>query len=139
MAVSATLVATLAVATPAPAQATPRKALLKATNNARVIRGLPRLKLNFSLSKTALRHTLDMAALDDLFHSDDVSQLLKPYRWWTWGENVGYTTMTARRLHRAFMDSPGHRANVLNRSFRRVGIGAARVGGTLWATLIFYG
>lgn len=137
MVVLAVLLASLAVA--APAQAGPRKALLKATNKARVIRGIPRLKLNFSLSKAALRHTLNMAALDDLFHSDDVGDLLKPYRWWTWGENVGSTTMTAHRLHRAFMKSPGHRANVLNRNFRRVGIGAVRVDGTLWATLIFYG
>jgi uncharacterized protein YkwD len=39
----------------------------------------------------------------------------------------------------AFMDSPPHRTNVLNRAFRNVAIGAARVDGVLWVTVFFYG
>jgi uncharacterized protein YkwD len=37
------------------------------------------------------------------------------------------------------MASSGHRANVLNRSFQRVAIGAVRVHGMLWVTVFFYG
>jgi uncharacterized protein YkwD len=42
-------------------------------------------------------------------------------------------------LFRAFMDSSAHRATILGRGFRRVGIGVVRDGGFLWATMIFYG
>ncbi len=42
-------------------------------------------------------------------------------------------------IQRAFMASPPHRGNILNRSFRQVAIGAVRVDGMLWVTVFFYG
>ena len=44
-----------------------------------------------------------------------------------------------RTLYEAFMDSAGHRANILERRFRRVGIGVYAHGGFLWVTMIFVG
>ena len=42
-------------------------------------------------------------------------------------------------MQQAFMDSPPHRGNILNREFRQVAIGTVRVDGTLWVTVFFYG
>lgn len=132
------LMATLAAATPAQG-ITNRHRMLEATNKSRQIHGRAPLKINFKLSQKALRHTYDMARAGSLYHSPSVPQYLKPYRWWTWGENVGFSYGTAKELHRAYMDSPAHRRNVLNRAFTKVGIGAKRIDGVLWTTLVFYG
>ena len=49
-------------------------------------------------------------------------------RCWTIGENLAWGTgrlATPRATVRAWMHSPGHRANILNGSFREIGIGIA--------------
>ncbi|HET7481500.1 MAG TPA: CAP domain-containing protein, partial [Actinomycetota bacterium] len=40
-------------------------------------------------------------------------------------------------LHRAFMESPPHRANVLDKRFRYLGVGVARDGDMIWVTVLF--
>jgi uncharacterized protein YkwD len=53
---------------------------------------------------------------------------------------VGVTGGTVARLEQAFMNSDLHRANILNRGFRRVAVGAFRdADGLLWVTVFFYG
>jgi uncharacterized protein YkwD len=65
---------------------------------------------------------------------------LKGIDWSTWGENVGITTGSVSDLQQAFMQSPGHRANILNQGFRRVALGTYRDDdGYLWVTVFFYG
>ena len=59
--------------------------------------------------------------------------------WHIWGENVGYTPQDVTSIQEAFMGSPPHRSNILNRGFRQVAIGTVRVDGTLWVTVFFYG
>ena len=54
------------------------------------------------------------------------------------GENVG-AGLSMRTLYEAFMDSDGHRDNILERRFRRVGIGVYAHDGFLWVTMIFVG
>ncbi len=47
-------------------------------------------------------------------------------RSWALGENIAWGTgslATAAQIHRSWMNSPGHRANILKRSFREIGIG----------------
>jgi len=43
------------------------------------------------------------------------------------------------RVFKAWVRSSEHRANMLNRRYRRTGIGVARAHGYLWITMIFYG
>jgi uncharacterized protein YkwD len=48
---------------------------------------------------------------------------------WTYAENIAYGGRwrgTPRALVDAWMDSPGHRANILNPALRHVGIGFRR-------------
>ncbi|HSK15647.1 MAG TPA: CAP domain-containing protein [Gaiellaceae bacterium] len=50
---------------------------------------------------------------------------------WGAGENVawGAPGLSARQTVRSWMRSPGHRANLLNRSWRRIGVAAVHVEG----------
>jgi uncharacterized protein YkwD len=61
--------------------------------------------------------------------------------WTTAGENVGVlpSTAGADALFRAYMNSPEHRANILDRSYRYVGIWSKRSGARRWNTLDFVG
>ncbi len=45
----------------------------------------------------------------------------------------------ARALHRTWMNSPGHRKNILTSGFKKVGIGVKRGGNIFYATELFYG
>lgn len=47
----------------------------------------------------------------------------------TWGENIAAGYRTAQAVMNAWMNSPGHRANILNPAFKDIGIGVAQ-GGT---------
>jgi uncharacterized protein YkwD len=81
-----------------------------------------------------------MARNGELFHTvNPASYYLRGIRWSVWGENVGYTTGDVDGLQRMFMNSPSHRANILNRRFRHVAVGTVRRDGTLWVTVFFYG
>ena len=51
------------------------------------------------------------------------------YGAWTVGENIAWGSdsyATPKEIVRAWMHSPGHRANILDRSFREIGIGVVR-------------
>ena len=114
--------------------------MYRATNDSRVDHEVRRVKLADRISELARRHSLKMARTGDLFHtSDPARSYLKGVRWKTWGENVGVTGGTIGDLQAAFMDSPGHRANILNRDFRNVAVGAVRRDGVLWVTVFFWG
>jgi len=137
------LVTVLFLGALAPSQAgavqTRREQMLELINKARHNRGVPRLSFDRELNRFAKAHSREMERKDRLFHSDDVYRYL-PRSWHTWGENVG-VGVSVRGLHEAFMDSDGHRHNVLNGAFDRVGIGFVRSPheGTLWVTVVFYG
>ena len=61
--------------------------------------------------------------------------------WTTYGENVGMESKTAGAdaLFRAYMRSPGHRANILDPAFKYIGIWTHGGGGFHWNTLDFVG
>ena len=45
------------------------------------------------------------------------------YTWRTWGENVAYGYSTADAVMAAWMNSPPHKANILNCNFKQIGMG----------------
>ena len=77
-----------------------------------------------------------MAKTNTLFHTANLGGKLK--HWSVWGENVG-CGWSVRQLFKAWMNSAEHRANILKKKFRHVGIGLYWKGGTLWATADFWG
>jgi len=92
-----------------------------------------------ALALQLVRHSMAMARNGALFHTANVDVYLHGIQWHTWGENVGYSPGDVEGLEQAFMDSPPHRGNILNRAFRQVAIGSVRVDGTLWVTVFFFG
>ena len=140
--ISGSVIALLASAW-APAQAGSRSPnyrarLLRLVNDARAHHGMQRVDMNLELSRYAKRHSDEMADRRRLFHTNDLYSRVRAYRASAWGENVGVGG-TVRRVFRAFMRSDGHRRNILDRRFRKTGIGVVKRGGRVWITQIFYG
>ena len=109
------------------------------TNAARAQNGLGPLQWDEDAANVARGWSAQMAATQALSHNpvlaDDISNFVTN-DWTRIGENVGYGPSVGT-LQNAFMNSPGHRANVLG-NYNRVGIGVVRdVRGTIWVTLDF--
>jgi uncharacterized protein YkwD len=53
------------------------------------------------------------------------------------GENIAYGQKTPEAVMNAWMNSSGHRANILKNGFGKVGIGVYKVNGVLYWTQLF--
>jgi uncharacterized protein YkwD len=135
---AATLLATTASFSPAASKTLRREKMLTWVNKARVDRGVRKLKMDRDIVKVAHDHCVDMAKKKSLFHSTNLSYKLRSVEWWTYGENVG-AGVDPYGLFKAYMASPDHRANILNKNFDHVGISFVMRDGILWSTMIFYG
>jgi len=110
--------------------------LARLTNGARTGRGLSRLSLDPELSKVADVHSKEMARRGRLYHTPSSTLQRRVTRWRRLGENVGYGA-DVRQIHRGFMRSYSHRANILSRRFSHFGVGIRSAGGYKWATIVF--
>jgi uncharacterized protein YkwD len=95
-----------------------------------------RLWGDWDLNQVALKHTREMIARNRLYHTPENAFRRRVTNWSVLGENVGQGD-SVRQLHRAFMSSSAHRANAMNKTFNRIGVGALRTNGRLWVTIIF--
>ena len=120
------------------AERPPRARMLQLLNQTRRNHGLRAFRLNLELSNHAWRHSRRMAERNELFHSTNLYETVRAWSPTTWGENVGYARWL-KRVRTMWMRSGGHRDNILNPRFRRIGIGVVRARGVLWVTTIFYG
>jgi uncharacterized protein YkwD len=113
-----------------------RAALLCLHNQIRAQHGLPLLKDNLKLRKAANGHSSDMVDEGYFDHTSPdgetfVDRILgsgyaKKTDGWTLGENLAWGTgdlSTADGVMTAWMNSPGHRANILKRSYKEIGVG----------------
>jgi uncharacterized protein YkwD len=120
------------------AELTPRARMLQLLNQARRNHGLPAFRLNVELSKRAWKHSKRMAERNRLFHTANLYEAVRTWSPSTWGENVGFARWL-KRVRGLWMQSGGHRDNILNPRFRRIGIGVLKARGVFWVTAIFYG
>jgi uncharacterized protein YkwD len=112
------------------------RAFVKKMNKTRKRSGRGKVRFDPELAKVARVHTRDMTRRNTLYHTSQ-AQLRRRVRGWTLlGENVGVGN-TVGSLHRAFMNSPAHRANILHGSFRYSGVGVRKRRGRMWVTVIF--
>ncbi len=143
VAILATFLTAFTALAPSPAHAatTARGRLYEATNNSRQSNGVRRVGIHYTISRLARQHSIAMANRGSIFHTRNPSSFyLRGVNWSTWGENVGVTGGTVTGMQSAFMNSPGHRSNILNRGFHRVAVGTYRdANGFLWVTVFFYG
>lgn len=107
-----------------------RDRLERKINRVRRRRGLRRLRVNARIERYAKGHADLMARSGSIFHDSALSiEVLLGAT--AWGENVGYTSASdvATSLHRMFMKSPGHRANILRSRWTHMGIGVEKRNG----------
>ncbi|MFE9256553.1 CAP domain-containing protein [Streptomyces sp. NPDC006879] len=106
--------------------------VLALVNKERANAGCSALTINAKLMSAAQNHSEDMAAHSNMSHtgsdgSDPGQRITRAgYDWRTYGENVAYGYSTAAKVMDGWMNSPGHRRNILNCSFKEIGIGLAQ-------------
>lgn len=103
-------------------------------NRERTSRGLSALAINSDLVAGARRQADAIRDAGRLFHNPDLASVTTG--WTKLGENVGYGG-TVSGLHAAFMNSPSHRANVLDPVYTHVGVGVVIEGSTIWVAEVF--
>ena len=125
-----------ALATPASAaiDSTAEAEFVKLVNNERTKRGLKALTVRSDLTKVARAHSIDMADQNYLHHNPDLGTDVD--NWLRLTENVGYGP-SVTSLHDAFMNSDGHRANILDSKVSEIGVGVEVRGSKIWVTKVF--
>jgi uncharacterized protein YkwD len=113
---------------------TVNKATLCLLNVERTKRGLAPLHENSKLDKASVGHSRDMVRRKYFEHGDFAARIkasgyLSGAVSYGIGENIawgGGSYSTPRSIVSMWMHSPGHKANILSRSFKDIGIGIAR-------------
>ena len=119
------------------------KRVVELVNEIRVENGLSPLTLNSKLSNVARLKSQDMKDKNYFSHTsptygspfDMMKQFGISYR--SAGENIAMGYATPEAVVNGWMNSPGHRANILNSSFKQIGVGYV-AGGNYW-TQMFIG
>jgi cysteine-rich secretory family protein len=106
----------------APAFASPSGDLAAATNASRASAGLPGLQIDGQLSAVAQAWANHLAAANVLSHNGALRGQVS--NWTYLGENVGMAA-DIPSVQQAFMNSPEHRANILNSHYTLMGVGSA--------------
>jgi uncharacterized protein YkwD len=133
---SCTIASVTASADAVPTQAslrTSRRETLCLLNRERAQHGLGPLRLSERLSQASAGHSRNMVRKRFFEHGNFVARIVNARyvtrrQAWSLGENIAWGTgslATPAQTVRAWMNSPGHRANILNRRFRDIGIGIA--------------
>lgn len=98
-----------------------RNQVIRLVNQSRAEQGLPALTENVKLDMKAdawAKHLRDVCDLSHSHLSDGA-----PDEWMKLGENVGYGG-TIDQVHTAYLNSPGHRANIMDPAFTQMGAAA---------------
>ncbi len=114
--------------------------VVRLTNEQRVANGCPALTVNGALTRAAQGHSEDMAArnyfehtnLDGLSPFDRMKAAGYSYR--MAAENIAAGQRTPQAVVTGWMNSSGHRANILNCGLSEIGVGVAKGGryGIYW-------
>ena len=118
------------------------KKLVHRVNHVRDNHGLEPMRVATRLTRAATRHSNSMAKVGYFRHELRHKGKWKPFgtwiRWywpgpdytsWSAGENLawGAPGLGVRRTVSLWMHSPGHRANLLNKDWNRIGVSIAHV------------
>ncbi|MEV6573988.1 sigma-70 family RNA polymerase sigma factor [Streptomyces sp. NPDC051577] len=131
---------------PAPAPAPPRGVagqVVALVNSERSKAGCGPLREDSQLRAAAQGHSDDMARRDFFAHTNPDGAdpgkrtTAAGYDWSTYGENIARGQQTAQSVMDSWMKSPGHRANILNCSFKDIGVGIHNGSGGPWWTQNF--
>mgnify|MGYP000858279068 CR=1 FL=1 len=136
--------------TPAPVEEKPSNSgtsnyanqVLQLVNNERAKAGLSALTMDSKLTAAANKRAVESA--QSFSHTrpngTKFSTVLGEYNisYRTSGENLAYGQRTPQEVVTGWMNSPGHRANILNSNFNKIGIGVYQSSnGTIYWTQLF--
>ena len=106
--------------------------VIKLVNQARVNAGLQPFTANWELSRVARYKSQDMANKGYFDHTSPTYgspfTMMQNFgiKFTAAGENIAMGQRTAQDVMNSWMNSPGHRANILNPSFNQIGVGLAK-------------
>lgn len=121
--------------------------VLQLVNQERTSHGLAALQYSDVLEEPAMQHACEMITNDFFDHNNPVTGsspgdrvAATTFQATTWGENIACGQATAQEVVTGWMNSPGHRANILNPDFTHLGVGV-RTGGscTIYWVQLFAG
>jgi uncharacterized protein YkwD len=108
-----------------------RAEILASVNAQRKKAGVPPLRSNPLLDKAAQRHAQDMLARGYFAHESPANKTVRErakeadYDWRAIGENIAEGQFSVDEVMRTWMNSPGHRRNILDPAFKELGVGIA--------------
>ncbi|UFU00238.1 CAP domain-containing protein [Radiobacillus kanasensis] len=119
--------------------------VVELTNKERKNQGLKPLELSEEVSKVARAKSQDMVDKNYFSHQSPtygspfnmMNEFEINYR--TAGENIAKGQRTPAEVVKAWMNSAGHRANILNAEFTHIGVGFVEANGTTYWTQMFIG
>lgn len=103
--------------------------VVQLTNNFRVQHGLQPLSYNLKLASSAQAHSQSMALQDFFSHTskDGLSPFDRiraaGYQYSAAAENIAAGYTTAEQVVQGWINSPGHRTNMLNPNLKEIGVG----------------
>lgn len=106
--------------------------VIKLVNQARVNAGLQPFTANWELSRVSRYKSQDMINKGYFGHTSPTYgspfTMMQNFgiRFTAAGENIAMGQRTAQEVMNTWMNSPGHRANILNPSFNQIGVGLAK-------------
>jgi uncharacterized YkwD family protein len=131
--------------TPAPTttESTEEKEIFELVNNERAKAGIKPVTYNAQVAAAARIKSDEMAAKKYFNHTSPTYgtpfEMLRAFGidYRTAGENIAKGQKTAKAVMGAWMNSSGHRYNILNPDFTQLGVGYANDGGTTYWVQIF--
>ena len=126
------------------------QSIFNKVNEERAKAGVPALTYNTTMEKYARIKSQDMGDNNYFSHEDLSGNLITTqmkkdgvtYR--AWGENIAYVggmtdpNAIADKIMTNWMNSSGHRANILSTNFSSIGVGVYKSGNRVYATQEFY-
>lgn len=106
--------------------------VVRLVNVQRAKKGLQRLKSNSEIARVARYKSQDMINKRYFSHISPTYgspfKMMESFgiRFSAAGENIAYGQKTSAAVMNAWMNSPGHRANILSPSYKNIGVGLAK-------------
>jgi uncharacterized YkwD family protein/spore coat assembly protein SafA len=113
-------------------------------NKQRAASGLSRLTANWELCRVARYKSQDMINKNYFAHQSPTYgspfDMMEAFgiRFSAGGENIAYGQRTPQEVMNAWMNSPGHRSNIMSPTYNQIGVGVAKTSsGTYYWTQMF--
>ena len=106
--------------------------VIRLVNVQRSRAGLQQLKMNWQLCRVARYKSADMANNGYFSHTSPTYgspfKMMESFglRFSAAGENIAYGQRTPAEVMNGWMNSPGHRSNILNGTYTEIGVGLAK-------------